>query len=168
MTLVIAPVTGPEDGRAAVGLIRDFFDWLAGRYPELEALIAEYFEKQGIEAELDALSEGRTHPGGLCLLARLNGAPAGLLMMKPVTDSLCEMNRMYVADSARGHGVARALAARLFDEARKSGFTEMRLEALDAHHEALPLYLSLGFSDDPDPTEFALSNPRVVSMRRAL
>jgi len=44
----------------------------------------------------------------------------------------------------------------------------MRLGALPRHVEALPLYRSLGFTDDPDIAVIAAENPGVISLRLTL
>ena len=87
-------------------------------------------------------------PAGECLLARLNDTPVGILMLKDLGAGVCEMNRMYVSDEARGHGIGRALVGRLIDRAREMGFRQMTLSALPRHHEALALYRSVGFVED--------------------
>ncbi len=107
-----------------------------------------------------------TPPHGECLLARLNARPVGILMLKPDGPGICEMNRMYVRPEARGHGIGRALVARLIRRARDLGYDHMVLGALNRHHEAQPLYLSMGFKiyrpDDAPPRD------NVVHMRRDL
>ena len=87
-------------------------------------------------------------PRGEGLLALLDGAPVGLLLMRDLGNHACEMNRMFVRPTARGKGVARLLADQLIETARMKGFERMRLSALPRHDEALGLYRSLGFRDD--------------------
>lgn len=164
----IVRVTSAGDAAAVAALVDEFFGWLRVRYPEKTELIDAYHEAQDVAGEMATLTERFRPPYGVCLLARLDGRPAGTVMLKRVTDGLCEMNRMFVTEAARGRGVARALVLALFDEARGMGFEEMRLEALNRHREALPLYRSLGFGPDPEPTEMALSQPDMVSLRRRL
>ena len=75
---------------------------------------------------LEALLLHFTPPAGECLLARQDGHPAGILMLKPRAEAgVFEMNRMFVRDSARGAGVARALVARLMQRARELGYQVM-------------------------------------------
>jgi putative acetyltransferase len=89
-------------------------------------------------------------------------------MLKPYAAGVCELNRMYVARPARGHGIGRGLCERLIARARDLGYRAIRLEALNAQVEALPLYRKLGFGPDPDPSEFARSEPGIISLRMSL
>jgi len=47
--------------------------------------------------------------------------------MRDLGDGVCEMKRIYVADTARGKGVGWALVAQLIAEARSAGDGVMRL-----------------------------------------
>ncbi|SLN51933.1 GNAT family N-acetyltransferase [Roseisalinus antarcticus] len=166
--VAIAPVTTAQDGRAVVALVREFFDFLFERYPDRKAIIDDYMVQQDIAGELERLATNGPREGGACLLARLDGDPVGTLMLKRTTPELCEMNRMFVRPAGRGKGVGRALISALFDTARAMGYTEMRLEALDRHHEALPLYRAMGFETEADPPPFVRDTPGVVSLWRKL
>lgn len=50
-----------------------------------------------------------------------------------------------VASSARGHGVGTALLLAIFDEARRQGYAEVRLEVAGDNHRARALYERMGF-----------------------
>lgn len=143
-----------------------FIDWLRGRYPDMHGVIDEYLENQNFRGMLAELLKHFTPPAGECLLATLDGAPAGILMLKPyAAPSVCEMNRMFVRPEARGVGVARALCQRLFERARELGYDAMVLSALDRHDEAIALYRSLGFRDDVRRNDTASGASREVLMR---
>lgn len=144
----------------------EFIDWLRDRYPEMHDGIDEYLENQDFAGMLDRLLEHFTPPSGECLLARLDGDPAGILMLKPHAEpGVCEMNRMFVREAARGRGVARALSARLIDRARDLGYDMMVLSALDRHTEAVALYRSIGFVDDIRRPDTVSAADREVLMR---
>ena len=57
-------------------------------------------------------------PGGAFLIAQLDGQPAGCAGWRShgTSGEDAELKRMYVADAARGRGVARALLAALQDQ----------------------------------------------------
>lgn len=89
-------------------------------------------------------------PSADCLLARLDGVPVGVVMTKRYSDTICEMNRMYVRDAARGHGVGRELVTELLATGKALGYRQMMLAAGPRHSEALPLYRSFGFVLAPE------------------
>jgi GNAT superfamily N-acetyltransferase len=84
-------------------------------------------------------------PRGIFLLAWLDGRPAGCAGLKEVDTAVAELKRMYVAASARGHGVARALLAALEEHARAAGARRIRLITGEAQPEAVALYTSAGW-----------------------
>jgi GNAT superfamily N-acetyltransferase len=146
----------------------EFIDWLRDRYPELDGAIDEYLVKQDFRGMLDRLLVDFAPPGGECLLAVLDDNPVGILMLKPHSDGICEMNRMFVRSQARGHGAGRALCSRLIERARELGYHEMVLSALNRHHEAIRLYHSLGFETVERAPETSGAANHEVPMRLAL
>ena len=166
--IALGPVRSEADVAAAAELARDFFDYMRATSPERVATIDAYLIDQEFEGQL---AEFRAHfnpPHGECLLARLDGEPAGVVMLKPYGDGVCEMNRMYVTRAARGRGLGRALCETLIARARALGYREMRLDTLNERVEAVPLYRKLGFGPDPDPPAFTHHDPDVISMRLTL
>ena len=146
----------------------EFIDWLHVRYPDLSHSIDEYLTNQNFERQLEELLVHFNPPAGECLLAEVDGVPAGILMLKPKDAEVCEMNRMYVREFARGRGVARALCLHLMDRARDLGYRTMILSTLNRHYEALPLYRSLGFEEDSRDPDAASAGDMEVQMKIAL
>ena len=157
-----------RDAAAVTELVWEFFDYLRRDFPDRAEMIETYLEVQDVAGELSDLLNRFTPPKGECLLARLEGHPVGTLMLKRISDRICEMNRMWVRPEGRGKGIGRALIVRLCDRAREMGFSEMKLEALDERIPAVPLYEKVGFRTDPDRSEYAQRDPRVIAMRCAL
>lgn len=164
----ITPVRGDADVAAASALARAFFAYMRETYPAQAPTIDAYLEDQDFEGQL---ARFRTHfnpPNGECLLARLAQEPAGIVMLKPYADGVCELNRMFVTAGARGRGIARALCLALMERARALGYREIRLDTLNPRVEALPLYRSLGFLPETVRPAFAARDPDIVCLRRAL
>ena len=168
MGVVIEPARSDADIADVTKLAWAFVALLRQRYPERSQQLQDYLRRQRFEEMLADFQEHFMPPQGECMLARLDGSAVGIVMLKPVTATLCEMNRMYVAPEARGHGIGRGLCNRLMSRARDLGYREMRLGALHRHVEALPLYRSLGFGPDPDAPEASRDDPGVINMRIAL
>lgn len=95
----------------------------------------------GFRAEWPKLfgSEGRMY------LATVDGRPAGVGALKPVSSDEAEMKRVYVRPDHRGLGLGRRLAQQIVDDARLLGHRAVRLETFDFMTDAHSLYGSLGF-----------------------
>jgi putative acetyltransferase len=123
--------------------------------PDLDAaraLVLEYAETrgfplswQGFEEEYAGLPGDYAPPSGRLLLARLDGTPQGCVALRRIDDADCEMKRLYVRESARGHGIGRVLCERLIGEARSIGYRTMLLDTLERMPDANRLYRALGF-----------------------
>jgi putative acetyltransferase len=127
-------------------LFREFVAWHAQRQAQNQGLVAAYFDAAVWEAELDGLPGAyAATAGGALLLATLDGAPVGCVALRRLDDESCEMKRMFVDDSGRGHGVGRALGEAVVERARDLGYAAIRLDTSVEQHEAIGLYRSLGF-----------------------
>ncbi|MFK0192252.1 GNAT family N-acetyltransferase [Kitasatospora sp. NPDC090308] len=101
--------------------------------------------------------------GGVFLLARLDGRPAGCAGVRTLAadpadpgaptvsgaPGSAELKRLYVRPSARGHGLGRALLAAAEDAARALGRTRLRLDTMAEFAEARALYTAAGYADIP-------------------
>lgn len=100
---------------------------------------------QDFESELEGLPGVYAPPAGTLLLARIDGAVAGCVGLRPLDAGRCEMKRLYLREFARGSGGGRALAARAIAFARRAGYTRMVLDTLPQMVAAMRLYYDLGF-----------------------
>ena len=132
-------------------LAYEFIDWLHERYPEMGTVIDEYMAHQKFDEQIKDVLIHFTPPKGECLLATHEDKPVGIVMLKDLDNGICEMNRMFVRQTARGLGAGRALVERLIQRAVDMGFRTMVLDALPRHDEAIALYLSMGFQLDERP-----------------
>lgn len=108
---------------------------------------------QGNEAEFANLPGKYAPPEGRLLLAECDGTIEGCISLRKVSDTLCEMKRLYVRPRARGLGLGRQLVEQLILEARDAGYEELRLDVLEEFHQARELYHQLGF-EPADPVSF--------------
>lgn len=108
---------------------------------------------QDFEAELASLPGQYAAPGGIMLLALVDGAVAGCGGFRnlPEVDypNACEMKRLFVRPAFRRFGLGRLLAQALIDRATQAGYSSMLLDTLDDMEAARGLYESLGFEAVP-------------------
>jgi DNA-binding MarR family transcriptional regulator/GNAT superfamily N-acetyltransferase len=125
--------------------------------PDARSCVRAYF------AELDRRSETGfdvaagisaephevTPPAGLFLVAYLHDEPVGCGAVKHHPGRPSEIKRMWVAESARGLGIARRILAELEADTAASGATTSHLETNKTLQEAIALYRSAGYVEVP-------------------
>ena len=107
---------------------------------------------QDFTRELQELPGKYAPPAGRLLLAYYNDDAsvarlAGCGALRPFSDEICEMKRLYIRPAFRGHGFGRALTLALINAAREIGYRALRLDTLPEMHEAHKLYQALGFRE---------------------
>src|SRR5574343_605719 len=138
---LITPAS-PEDWQETRLILRDY-----------AASLAVDLDFQGFDDELAGLPGAYAPPGGLMLLALVDGAVAGSGAFRPLVDAdypnACEMKRLFVRPAFRRFGLGRILAQALMDRATEAGYSTMLLDTLDDMEAARGLYESLGFEEIP-------------------
>ena len=120
--------------------------------PHVRGLFQEYAASLDIDLtfqhfadELNALPGEYRPPGGELLLARVDDAIAGCVAMRPLSNHICEMKRLYVKPVFRGQNIGRQLAQTIIERAKHAGYQSMRLDTLASMQAANRLYRDLGF-----------------------
>jgi putative acetyltransferase len=133
---------GPEYWESTRQILRDY-----------AASLAVDLCFQDFEAELQSLPGQYEAPGGIMLLALVDGQVAGCGGFRPLLDvdyaNACEMKRLFVRPAFRRFGLGRLLAQGLIDAATQAGYSAMLLDTLDDMESARGLYESLGFESVP-------------------
>lgn len=105
---------------------------------------------QNFEEEMRSLPGKYAPPEGRLILAYKDGELAGGIALRKIEDGICEMKRLYLREIARGSGIGSELIERLIAEARKIGYTKMRLDTFPPKMgKAVKLYESHGFYEIP-------------------
>lgn len=119
---------------------------------------------QDFDRELEELPGAYAPQRGALLIARLKGKPVGCVALRPLIGGTCEMKRLFVRPSARGHGLGRLLAAAVVDEARRRGYTHMRLDTTPGMESAQLIYEELGFQTTEPYTHNPVPGTRFLQL----
>jgi GNAT superfamily N-acetyltransferase len=121
-----------------------------------QPLVSPYFKSQHFAAEIDKMPRGYEAPDGVYLVAYVDGLPAGTVAVRRLDETTCEMKRLYVRPTFQGIGLGRLLAERSIAEAKKLGYSRMRLDnSKSVMAKANVLYKNLGFYEiEPYNTNF--------------
>lgn len=155
MDVLISPYASPLDIHDARELMRRYARWTG---------VNLCF--QNFEAELAELPGKYTPPSGQLWLARTmrGNTPVGVIAVRALSPTACEMKRLWVEPEAKGMGLGRRLAQTAIDFAQSAGYREMKLDTLrERMPAAIALYRSLGFVDaepyiaNPEPDVIYMS-----------
>ena len=121
-------------------------------WEEARRLVREYAASlnvdlsfQNFAAELQHFTTEYAAPTGAFILAEERGHCLACIGLRPFSDDVGEIKRLYVVPAARGRGLGRVLVERIIVVARQIGYRSLLLDTLPFMQEAQALYLSLGF-----------------------
>ncbi|HUB99195.1 MAG TPA: GNAT family N-acetyltransferase [Solirubrobacterales bacterium] len=126
--------------------------------PEVRALYEVFIrESDGplgdavdLEAEIAAGPPAELgRPGGVLLLARVDGEPAGIGGVRHLDTDVAEVKSMFVAPAHRGTGLGRRILVELERIAAERGCRAIRLDTSSYLTEAIGLYRSAGYAEVP-------------------
>ena len=137
--LAIVATTTPEMLEATRALLVEYGDWL-----QAEGMIFPR-ELRAFRDQLALLPGCFAPPDGCLFVAMYREEAAGCAALRKLRAEICEMKRLYVRAAFRGMGIGRSLAEAVIAEARKIGYTRIRLHTTRSMAAANSLYASLGF-----------------------
>jgi carbonic anhydrase len=140
MTITLHTLT-PADTEA-LAHVRQFFRNYAGWLG-----VDLCFQK--FDEEMASLPGAYAAPSGRLFYIENNGQPAGCVGIRPFSEGVCEMKRLYVEPDQRGFGIGRELALAGIKAAKELGYRKILLDTLPAMRIAVKLYRELGFQEAP-------------------
>lgn len=132
-------------------LCREWVDWQLHTYPNEREKIARKFQSGEYAKTVATLETIHAAPGGAILLAKLDGRTVGCVMYDRVEPRLAEIQRLFVTEVGRGHGVGRALLEGMFTQMQSSGYTRAMLSSARFLTHARQLYEQMGFVEIERP-----------------
>lgn len=140
MPVSLRLLSDPAD--PALETVRGFFRTYAGS-------IGVDLSFQGFAEEMASLPGRYAPPWGRLWCAELDGRPVGCAGLRPVSEGVCELKRLYVEPDVRGRGVGHALALAAIRAAKELGYRRILLDTLPSMRIAVKLYRDLGFREAP-------------------
>ena len=122
-------------------------------FREYQAAVTAPLCFASFDAELAALPA----PYSALLVAEVEYSLAGCVALKPLTDQIAEVKRLYVRPAFRHLGLGEQLLRAVADAAYRLGYTTIRLDTLPSMTAAIHLYQRLAFvpieryNDIPEP-----------------
>ncbi len=130
-----------------IQLSQEYINWMIaeiqGHYPDLD--INEFASEHTYDDIRQKFPGEHVPPEGCLLIAANEGEVCGCIALGKLSEGICEMRTLYVRPECRGMGVGRKLAEACLSEARKSGYSMVRLDTLAFMESAQNLYRSMGF-----------------------
>lgn len=114
---------------------------------------AEYGRRYGGDGDVSPIDAQQfLPPDGLFLVLEVDGAAVAMGGWRrggPQGDGDAEVKRMFVRESHRRLGLARVVLAELERTAAEAGVRRLVLETGDQQPEAIALYTSCGYGEEP-------------------
>jgi len=121
---------------------------------------------QNFDQELKNLPGDYAPPTGRLLLATEDDRLAGCIALRKLGRGVCEMKRLFVRPAHRATGLGRALVDSIIDEARKLGYTHMRLDTIPGKMDkAIALYQSIGFVEIEPYTQNPVEGAKFMELK---
>jgi carbonic anhydrase len=132
-----------KDDVAELDQVRQFFrNFAAGLSVDLSY--------QHFDEEMATLPGDYVAPRGRLFFAEDGqGVGFGCVGIRPFSDAVCALKRLYVEPGARGLGVGKQLALTAIRAARAAGYQRLMVDTLPAMRIAVRMYRDLGFHEAP-------------------
>jgi len=123
-------------------------------FTDVRSIFSEYQNYIGIDlcfqdfqTELDKLPGKYSSPQGCIILVYDKEICIGCVALRPITNSICEMKRLFVKPEYQGKKIGKELTRRIIKKAVEIGYSKMRLDTLATMKTAIRIYTQAGFKE---------------------
>jgi putative acetyltransferase len=127
-----------QDNAQIAAVIREVF--ISDNYPKTGTAFAD--------AQLDFMFEAYDNPRAAYFVVEENGkiiGGGGVSQLENSTENICELQKMYFLQEARGKGIGLQMIEKCLDKATEFGYEKCYLETLPEMLAAQSLYKKVGF-----------------------
>ncbi|NNT72058.1 GNAT family N-acetyltransferase [Flavobacterium sp. IMCC34852] len=127
-----------EDNQSIAAVIREVF--ISDNFPKTGTAFAD--------VQLDFMFEAYDQPRATYFVVEMDGkivGGAGVSQLENSTENICELQKMYFLQEARGKGIGLELIQKCMDKAIAFGYEKCYLETLPEMLAAQSLYKKMGF-----------------------
>jgi GNAT superfamily N-acetyltransferase len=128
----------PADADVSLALQKAFFADIAARYPGWAPASSQSVQPSDLAP-----------PNGVWLVAYHDRRAIGCGGLQRLDRDTAEIRRLFIDESARGHGLGRRLLAELESHARRLGYKRVRLTTGDSQAESLRLFQTANYQEIP-------------------
>jgi putative acetyltransferase len=114
---------------------------------EVRALFREYAASLSVDLCFQNFSRELAELPGTYDPILVADAFAGCIALRPLSDTVGEMKRLFVRPQHRGKGLGRQLTEAIIQAARERNYQLLRLDTLPEMQDAIALYRRLGFRE---------------------
>ena len=125
--------------------IRELFSEYVKMLFNLESDFQNYLDLQDYNNELDNLNEKYGLPKGRLYIAYFDNQAADCIALRQLSETDCEMKRLYVRPEFRGKHIGKVLVETIINDAKELGYQRMLLDTIPALKTAIDLYENMGF-----------------------
>ena len=128
----------PEDNNQIADVIRQVF--ISDDYPKTGTAFAD--------SQLDFMFETYNKPKAIYFVVEENGkiiGGAGVSQLDNSEENICELQKMYFLQEARGKGIGFEMIQKCLQKAKEFGYEKCYLETLPEMLNAQKLYMKVGF-----------------------
>lgn len=150
IALVQADLSNADDQAIVLTLTREYFDWMNVQIQQAMGCSIPELVGMELDAYITAMMTTicrSTPPESAFYLAKIDGQTVGLGGLRRLPDGSAEVVRLYTRPQNRGHGIGKRLVQTLINEARRFGYSTLKLDTGSFMTAAQAIYRAAGFKE---------------------